>query len=271
MSPSRATDVGLAAVGGAIEATADVVLAAKSTTETPGSHEMSERFSALSVGSKFMCGEAALENFITEIMTPYGIKFLVKPLGANKNKDESTKELFPHRRFFWACGSCDMQIREMDDAEEGCCGFKIRLLLKDNKDDGEETHLEVREFKLPVTSNHRLVSTDLRQVAQSNTITNEKELTPTKINFIHDLGKIRARAQFARNLLFDQHRVKLSKNLLHAVMRRGRDMAWGANERESMCIFYAEGLNLRKVCNKLGVCGKFATFTSNDTGMLLGW
>jgi len=76
-----------------------------------------------------------------------------------------------------------------------------------------------------------------------------------------------------QNMLFDQHKVKLSisKTLLYGVMRRGRDiMAWGANERESLCIFYAEGLNLRKVCDKLGVCGKFPTFTANDTGCIQG-
>ena len=149
-------------------AAADVVLAATITSEAPGSHEISEQFSAISVGSKFMCGEAALEKLITEIMTPYNIKFLVKPSGANKNKDDSTKELFPHRRFHYFCGSCDTKKRKMDNTEEGCCGFKIRLLLQDKKDDGEEPHLEVREFNLPETSNHRLVSTDDRCTAGSS-------------------------------------------------------------------------------------------------------
>jgi hypothetical protein len=182
-----AVDGAVVASGGVMTA-ADVILAAtsKNTNETPGSHEISEQFSALSVGSKFMCGEAALEKLITDIMSPYGIKVLVKPTGAHKNKDESTKELFPHRRFYYACGSCDMKTRHMNDTEEGCCGFKIRLLLQYKKDDGEETHLEVREFKLPETSNHRLLSTNVRQVAQSNTIMHEKQLTTTKINSLHN-------------------------------------------------------------------------------------
>jgi hypothetical protein len=135
-----------------------------------------------------MCGdrEAALEKLITHIMSPYGINVLVKPTGAHKNKDDSTKELFPHRRLYYACGSCSKTKRDMDDTDEGCCGFKIRFLLQDKKDDGELPHLEVREFMLPGTSNHRLVSTDVRQVAQSNTITHEKQQTTTKINSLHN-------------------------------------------------------------------------------------
>lgn len=53
----------------------------------------------------------------------------------------------------------------MDDTVVGCCGFKIRFLLQDKKYNGEETHLEVRELKLPPTSHHRLISTQARQVA----------------------------------------------------------------------------------------------------------
>ena len=84
--------------------------------------------------------EAALEKLVTEIMTPYDIKFLVKPLGANKNKDESTKELFPHRRFFWACGSCNIKRLSMDiNNEEGCCGFKIRLLFQTTSPEAKRT------------------------------------------------------------------------------------------------------------------------------------
>ena len=268
-----------AAVGGAVVASgggvppsnvADVG-AVTSTSEKPVSRVISEQFSALSVGSKFTCGEAALEKFITSITAPYGIKLLVKPTGAHKNKDDSTKEQFPHRRFYYACGSCSTTKRDMDDTDEGCCGFKIRFLLQDKKDDGEPPHLEVREFKLPETSNHLLVSTNVRQVAQSNTITHEKQLTPNKVNLLHTLGKNRARANFATNMLLDHHGITLSKDLLHRVMRKGRDMAWGANESESLCIFYAGGLKLRQECDKLGVHGKFVALTANDTGMLLGW
>ena len=268
-----------AAVGGAVVASgggvppsnvADVG-AVTSTSEKPVSRVISEQFSALSVGSKFTCGEAALEKFITSITAPYGIQLLVKPTGAHKNKDDSTKEQFPHRRFYYACGSCSKTKRDMDDTDEGCCGFKILFLLQDKKDDGEPPHLEVREFKLPETSNHLLVSTNVRQVAQSNTITHEKQLTPNKVNLLHTLGKNRARADFATNMLLDHHGITLSKDLLHRVMRKGRDMAWGANESESLCIFYAGGLKLRQECDKLGVYGKFVALTANDTGMLLGW
>lgn len=63
-------------------------------------HVIPEQFSALSKGSKFTCGEAALEKLITKIVEPYGITHLVKPDSARKNKDDDTKELFPHRRFY---------------------------------------------------------------------------------------------------------------------------------------------------------------------------
>lgn len=71
--------------------------------------------------------------------------------------------------------------------------------------------------------------------------------------------------------MIDQHGVTLSRNLLNGVMRRGRAEAWGANERESLSIFYAEGLKLREYSDKHGVTGKFETFSANDTGQLLGW
>ena len=272
-SAAAAVDGAVVASGGGVSPPSNAadVDGITSTSEKPVSRVISEQFSALSVGSKFTCGEAALEKFVTSIMAPYGIQLLVKPTGAHKNKDDSTKELFPHRRFYYACGSCSKTRRDMDNTDVGCCGFKIRLLLQDKKDDGEPPHLEVREFKLPETSNHLLVSTDVRQVAQSNTITHEKQLTPTKINLLHILGKNRARADFAKNMLLDHHGIKLSTNLLHFIMRKGRDKAWGANESESLCIFYAEGLKLRQVCDKLGVHGKFVTLSANDTGMLLGW
>jgi hypothetical protein len=138
-SAAAAVDGAVVASGGGVSPpsnAADVDLAITSTSETPVSCVISEQFSALSVGSKFTCGEAALEKFITSITAPYGIQLFVKPSRANKNKHDSTKELFPHRRFYYACGSCSETRWDMDDTDVGCCGFKIRLLLQDKKDDG---------------------------------------------------------------------------------------------------------------------------------------
>lgn len=123
-------------------------------------------------------------------------KHLVKPERAYKNKDDSTKELFPHRRFFWACGSCDTMKRNMGNTVDGCCGFKIRFLLRDKKDNDEATHLEVREFKLPPPTRSDTGTAG----SSSNTITHEKQLTPNRLNFLHNCGKNRARADFVENM-----------------------------------------------------------------------
>ena len=122
-----------AAVGGAVVASGEGVPpsnvadvgAVTSTSEKPVSRVISEQFSALSVGSKFTCGEAALEKLITHIMSPYGINVLVKPTGAHKNKDDSTKELFPHRRLYYACGSCSKTKRDMDDLTKAAADLRF--------------------------------------------------------------------------------------------------------------------------------------------------
>ena len=208
---------------------------------------------------------------IEKIVAPFGIKHLVTPNGARRNTEDSTKELFPHRRFHWTCGSCNTKKRKMDDTEVGCCGFKIRFLLQDKKDNGKEPYLLVKEFKFPPTSHHLLVSTQVRQAAESNVITHEKQLSPTKVKLLHSFGKNRVRAELAKNVLIDQHGINLSRNLLNGVMQRGRNEAWGANELESLTIFYGAGWELKNYSAKFGVNGKFDTFSDNNTGQLLGW
>ena len=228
-----------------------------------------QHFDVFKEGTKFTCSEDALKKQITTIMGPYGVKKL--SLGrAHGNPDESTKQKFPHKRWFWICGSCEKKARDMDDSEPGCCGLKIRCLLEDNKED-EQPYLVVKEFKFPLTSNHLLVTKEAHHASESKVIKSQKELTPRKLNLLENMGKSRASAELTRNVLFDQHGVTVSKNLLFRMMRQGRDSTWGANETESLTIFYSEGLKLREQSTKYGVCGKFDTLTCNITGKLLGW
>mmetsp|Transcript_2311 Transcript_2311/g.3234 ORF Transcript_2311/g.3234 Transcript_2311/m.3234 type:complete len:150 (-) Transcript_2311:812-1261(-) len=140
----------------------------------------------------------------------------------------------------------------MEDSEPGCCGVKIRFLLQDKN--GQQPYLEVMEFKLPLTSNHLLVTQEARQLSESKVVKSQKELTPRKVRLLQNLGKSRSSAELARNVLFDQYGgLTPSKNLLFRVMQQGRDSAWGANETESLTIFYSEGLKLREQASWL-VC-----------------
>ena len=229
-----------------------------------------EHFKVFGKGATFTREEDAVKQQIISILGPYGVKKLNLGSGARSNHIESTKQKFPHKRWVWFCGSCDKKAREMDDSKRGCCGLKIRFLLQDKKED-QQPHLEVMEFNLPLTSNHLLVTKEARQLSESKVIKSQAELSPIKLRLLENMGKSRSSAELARNVLFDQHGVTLSKNLLFRVMQRGRDSAWGGNDTESLTIFHSEGMKLRELCTKYGVCGKFDTKTHNTTGKLLGW
>ena len=122
----------------------------------------------LKSGTTFTCGEDAVKQQIISILGPHGVKKLSLGSGARSNKDESTKQKFPHKRYFWVCGSCEKKAREMEDSEPGCCGVKIRFLLQDKN--GQQPYLEVMEFKLPLTSNHLLVTKEARQLSESKVV-----------------------------------------------------------------------------------------------------
>jgi hypothetical protein len=243
---------------------------APNNNPTQNTTPLPEQFAALKTGTKFTCDEDAVNRLIISIVAPYGVKHLVLAAGSHKNKDGSTQQMYPHRRFVWNCGSCAVDTRKMDDSIQGCCGFKIRFLLQDKKDDAPP-HLEVREFQLPPTSNHLLVSTEARQLSESKVIKSEKDLSPRKIRTLENLGKNRAQAELARSMMMDTHGVVLGKNLLHRVMGEGRKKAWGTNETESLTIFCGEGLKIREYSAEYGVNGKFDTLVCTTTGKLLGW
>lgn len=228
-----------------------------------------DHFNVFKGGTKFTCDEAVMKEQITTILGPYGVKKLSLGPGAHSNPNENTKQKFPHKRWVWLCGSCEKKAKEKDDSEPGCCGLKIRCLLQDKKED-QQPYLEVMEFKLPLTSNHLLVPKEARHASESKVIKSQKELTPREKKLLENMGKSRASAELTRNVLFDQHGVIVSKNLLFRTMRQGRDSAWGATETESLTIFYSEGLKLREQSTKYGVCGKFDALTHNTTGKLLG-
>ena len=102
-------------------------------------------------------------------------------------------------------------------------------------------------------------------------ITSEAELTPTKIKLMEDLGKERANATHARNMLKNQHNIEVSKNLLNRVMQKGRDKVWGGNEPEQMSLFYGNGLKLTEFCPVYGTNGRFETTCGENHGELRAW
>ncbi|MCP4748889.1 MAG: hypothetical protein GY874_22570 [Desulfobacteraceae bacterium] len=114
--------------------------AVPNNNNTTQNNMLPEQFNVFKKGTKFTCCEDALKNQITSILEPYGVRTLSLG-GAHSNPDESTKQNFPHKRWFWVCGSCEKKARGMDDSEPGCCGLKIRCLLQDKKED-QEPYLE---------------------------------------------------------------------------------------------------------------------------------
>jgi len=57
-----------------------------------------EHFKVLKSGTTFTCGEDAVKQQIISILGPHGVKKLSLGSGARSNKDESTKQKFPHKR-----------------------------------------------------------------------------------------------------------------------------------------------------------------------------
>ena len=86
------------------------------------------------------------------------------------------------------------------------------------------------------------------------------------------MGIHRAKSQTVRNMFVDQFDgTQIGKGLLFRTTKKGRDEAWGADDNESMTIFYASGLKLREFDEKFGVTGKFTTTTCQSTGKLVSW
>jgi len=229
-------------------------------------NKLPEHFDALKEGTKFTCDEDLVKQQIISILGPLGVKILVLGSGSRANSEEDTKKKFPHKRWSWECGSCEMKVRKMEDSQPGCCGFKIRFLLQDKIAD-QQPYLEVMEFNFPQTSNHLLVPEKARDASESKVIMSQQQLSPKKVSLIEDLGKNRVSAELARNLLSSQHGVTVSKNLLFRTMKQGRDKAWGGSETDSLVIFCAEGMKLRENSDKYGVSGKFDVATHPTSSM----
>lgn len=229
-------------------------------------------FSAFMPGEKYYNGELALLSVLQSTLDEFGItRFKLGP-GSHKNKTDETKDLYPHKRFNWICGACSAEQRKLDNSINGCCGFFMRLLLvEDKRDLNHQPHLEIKEFKLPSTSRHLQVSSEVWSRA-NNILNHEDQLTPTKTKLVKNLGIQRVNCATAANIISSQFDgLKVTKPLLHRLMRKGRDETWGRDESESMMIFYSAGLKLRdNVDPILGVAGKFRTKTG-DSGELEAW
>lgn len=217
---------------------------------------------------RFDEGEESLKKSLLATLSPLGINRLVLDHGSRSNKDEETKSLFPHHRFSYICGSCSVEKRNQDSF--GCCGFKVRLLLRKSSDGNP--YLEVMEFCLPASSVHLLVSPEAREASASTVIKNEDKLTPNKKKTLMAMGKSRAKSHTVVQVMKDVHGgVTIDRQLMHRVMRKGRIEAWGADDNESMLIFYKNGISLLDVDTKYGVEGKFETTTCPETGTLTSW
>ena len=190
---------------------------------------------------------------------------------SRKNHNEETKELFPHKRFSWICGSCSVEQRKLDDGIKGCCGFMMRLLLvQNNHDINHQPHLEIKEFKLPPTSRHLQVSQEVWSRA-NKILKHEDELSPQKTKLLKSLGTQRVNYATAKKIMSQQYDgLQVNRQLMNRLMRKGRDENWGKDESESMMIFYSEGLKLKEVDPIFGVPGKFLT-KNGDSGELEAW
>lgn len=231
--------------------------AASSDNQIPAHFPAS--FSLLMPGMKCYNTESELVSTIHSTLGPFGIKRLTLGSGSRKNTRDETKELFPHKRFSWICSSCSVEQRKVDVSVKGCCGFRIRVLLvENNRDPDHEPHLLIREFELPPTSRHLHVSPEVWSSA-NKILKHEDELSPTKTKLLKSLGTQRVNCATAKNIMAQQFDgLKVSKTLLHRLMRKGRNETWGGDESESMMIFYSEGLKLRdNVDPNFGVSGKF--------------
>ena len=232
--------------------------------------EMPTHFQVLQPPQKYYVSEQEVKDAAVAILKPYGIDRFVIGHSSRSNDNPTTKENFPRKRFHLLCGCCNNTIKDMDSATQGCCGFKLRLLLVENEYD--EPHLEIREFCFPATSRHRLVSAEARAASESKVVVNEDMLTPTKESLLKNLGKVRARSNLVKSVFADQFDgMQLEKNLMHRMMRKGRDEAFGATDSESMIMFYGGGIKLREVDDEYKVGGKFGVRTCASSGELVAW
>lgn len=128
--------------------------------------------------------------------------------------------------------------RKLEDSVMGCCGFRIRLLLvENNRDLNHQPHLEIKEFKLPPTSHHLHVSTETWSRA-NKILKHEDELSPAKTKLLKSLGTQRVNCATATNIMSQQFDgLKVDKQLMFRIMKKGRDESWGGDESESMMIF----------------------------------
>ena len=220
-------------------------------------------------GTVFVEGESAFLSSFLGVLRSYGIKRLVKT-HSTLNLNSETMKLFPRKRVAFQCGSCDVSDRAKRHDVVGCCGFFMRLLLVSPPN--ELPCLQVKELRLPLTSKHLIISAKEYKAAESKVIVNEGLLSPTKTTFVKNMGKNRMKLQTVRNLLADTFEgLQCSTELLHRVMKKGRDDVWGSDENESMTVFYAEGLKLRSFDSKFGLAGKFTTKTCPSSGTLVAW
>ena len=232
--------------------------------------EMPTHFQVLQPPQKYYVSEQEVKDAAVAILKPYGIDRFVIGHSSRSNNNPTTKENFPRKRFHLLCGCCNNTIKDMDSATHGCCGFKLRLLLVENEYD--EPHLEIREFCFPATSRHRLVSAEARAASESKVVVNEDMLTPTKESLLKNLGKVRARSNLVKSVFAGQFDgMQLEKNLMHRMMRKGRDEAFGATDSESMIMFYGGGIKLREVDDEYKVGGKFGVRTCASSGELVAW
>eukprot|EP00984_Skeletonema_dohrnii_P034962 scaffold34575_cov147-Skeletonema_dohrnii-CCMP3373.AAC.1 len=147
-----------------------------------------EHFKVFGKGATFTREEDAVKQQIISILGPYGVKKLSLGSGARSNPIETV-------------------IRKPGK------WMILNEAVADKKED-QQPYLEVMEFNLPLTSNHLLVTKEARQLSESKVIKSQAELSPIKLRLLENMGKSRSSAELARNVLFDQHGVTLSNNLL---------------------------------------------------------
>jgi hypothetical protein len=212
-------------------------------------------------GSVSNMNEEALKTKLLEILTPFGVRRLVNAAGTCNNKNPETKSLFPHRYFTWVCGTCDKDVAQKSDEENGCCGLNIHCCIRDSKDD-DEPHIFIKNFKLPFQSRHLQVSAEVWN-ENDHVIKNEDELTPTKIKLLKSLGTSRVPATKAREIMQAQYEgVRVSDQCMYRMFKKGRNEKFGALESESMTILFSCGHKLREFNDKYGLGGKFETILS---------
>lgn len=146
--------------------------------------------------------EETLKAKLLETLMPFGVRRLVNATGTRNNKNQKTKSLFPHRYVTWVCGTCDKDVVQKSDEENGCCGLSIHCCLQDSEDD-DEPYILIKTFKLPFTSRHLKVSAEVWS-ENDHVIMHEDELTPNKMKLLKSLGTSRVPATKAREIMEEQ-------------------------------------------------------------------